>query len=93
MPRKNASPDRQAADQAIAATRDTARNLPLPPEVANALAIVVKRNGKTLRQGVEDLAALLPLQAALEKLRDKYRAEADAELSSLFKKDPAPDEA
>lgn len=88
MPRK--SSDRAAANEAIAAHAATkpeaaGRSLPLPSEVANALAVIAKRNGKTQRQALSDLAAALDLQSALQALSLKYRAEADAELSSLFK--------
>jgi hypothetical protein len=82
------SPDRAAADEALAKhgseSRDTSRNLPLPPDIAQALLVIAKRNGKTLKVALADLAASLDLKAGLQGLSARYRAEADAELGGLF---------
>lgn len=92
MRRKSA--DRSAADAAIAALEnaptqhDASRNMPLPPEVANALSIIAKRNGRTLKSAIADLAGLISFQDLLRALSDRYRADADAELSRLFNGEP-----
>lgn len=64
--------------------REASRNLPLPPDIANALMLIAKRNGKTLKVALADLAAVLPFNSALLQLSKNYRAAADAELAELF---------
>jgi hypothetical protein len=80
---KKPSPDRAAASAAIV-ERETSRNLPLPHDIAQALQVIAKRNGKTLKVALADLAATLDLKAGLQHLSARYRAEADAELTGLF---------
>ncbi len=81
---KKPSPDRAAASAAIV-ERETSRNLPLPHDIAQALQVIAKRNGKTLKVALTDLASWLPFHEGLRSLSSQYRAEADAELGSLFK--------